>query len=453
MKFIRLNKTNIYVEEEEIIYKKDKQGKNGVDYYRCSEKGCFCRGKVINEKFHSTNDLVHFHRLHNSDAEYHLKLNELKAQVMSQKQTTVRKIYRLALRDMNFEMSGRFDYKKVRHGLQRLRRKQMPPCPDLQTMISLLENNNVVRKNYGMMRSNPFYQGTINDNILVFANLEVVEKLPQNIQIYVDATFKVCPFKAYQLIIVMAEVAGSPRPIIYGIMPGKEQKLYETFFHFIKHAVLIYGNKRRKPISAMADFERGLRNAIIKNFPNIQVLGCNFHHVKALKQRARKTHGLSTKIFKNSQHHFILKCFMRISLLPINRIDAGLEQLKRYIASMPDIASDFNSFITYYESTWFWRYDRQDWSVSDAFRRTNNNIEGLNSYIKKLIPRHPSPYEFLDRLLDLSYETSSSLSSALYNVCRPKDRSKLTAALREYVQKLNNNEISELRFLKALAKI
>ena len=84
-----------------------------ISCYRCSEKGCFCREKVANEKFHLTNDLVHFHRLHNTDAEYHLKLNELKAQVMSQKQT-VRKIYRLALRDMNFEMAGRFDWKKAR---------------------------------------------------------------------------------------------------------------------------------------------------------------------------------------------------------------------------------------------------------------------------------------------------------------------------------------------------
>lgn len=68
MNFIKLNKTNIYVKEEEIIYKKDKEYKD-TDYYKCSEKGCLCRGKVFNGKFTATNDMVHFHSLNKEDVD------------------------------------------------------------------------------------------------------------------------------------------------------------------------------------------------------------------------------------------------------------------------------------------------------------------------------------------------------------------------------------------------
>jgi len=272
---------------------------------------------------------------------------------------------------MTFDMAGRLSWKKVRHTLQRLRRKQMPPCPNLNTLIELLESNDFVRDNYGKMRGNVFYQGTINKNCLVFANLEVINILPENIQIYVDATYKVCPFSAYQLIVVLAEIQGTPRPVIFGTMQGKKQKMYEHFFHFVKYGVLRSGNKNRKPISAMTDFEPALRNALKKVFPNININGCSFHRLQALRRNAMKTQGLSTKIFKNSQHHFVLKMFMRISLLPLTRIDGGLKQIKRYIASMPDIKRDFRQFIKYYEYTWFTLYKKQDWCVSDTLRRTN----------------------------------------------------------------------------------
>nr|CAC37683.1 putative recombinase [Chironomus tentans] len=396
--------------------------------------------------------MIHFHQQHDSIAEYKIKLKDLKNQVMSQR-LPVREIHRRALREMTFDMAGRFCWKKVRNGLQRLRRKQMPSCPDLQTMINLLETNDFVRHNYGKLRTFDFYQGTINSNILVFANLEVIAALPERIQIFADATFKVCPFNMYQLIVILAEIEGSPRPIIFGIMPGKKQSMYEAFFDFIKLSVLRHGNKKRKPISAMMDFEKALRNAVKQVFRGIKIQGCNFHHLQALRKRAMKTEGLSTKIFKNSQHHYILKMFMRISLLPITHIDDGLDQLKRYISSMPDISDDFQQFIIYYEKTWYEVYKKHDWSVSDAFRRTNNNIEGLNSYIKKLIPRNPSPYKFLDSLLDLAYETSSSLSSAFKELSVTKDRSKLTKKLHETLEKLRNDEISELTFLKIMAKI
>jgi hypothetical protein len=451
MNFIQLSKTNIYVEEEKVIYQKDSVYKATI-YYRCSEKGCYCRGKVENGKFKATNDMVHFHQSHEEDADYKIKLNDLKNQVMTQKRP-VREIHRRALREMTFQVAGRFCWKKVRHSLQRLRRKQMPPCPNLNTMIQLLETNDFVRENYGKLRSSNFYQGTIDNNILVFANLEVVSALSASVQMYVDATFKVCPFNTYQLIVVLAEVAGSPRPIAFGLMPGKKQKQYEAFFHFLKYAILRHENARRNPISVMSDFERALRNAIKVIFPSTKLLGCNFHHLQALRRRAMKTEGLSTKIYKNSQHHYILKMFMRISLLPIERINTGLQQLKRYIASMPDILMDFHEFTLYYEETWHKLYSKSDWCVSDAFRRTNNNLEGLNSYIKKLIPRNPSPYKFLDSILDLSYEVSSSLSSASNELFVAKDRSKLTNKLHQTLQKLSNEEISELTFLKILAKI
>jgi hypothetical protein len=267
--------------------------------------------------------MVHFHEIHKEAAEYKIIINNLKKQVLKKKDL-VRDLHRRVLRKVSLKLAGKLEWKKVRHVLQRVRRKQMPYCNDLQTMIKLLETNDIVKENYGIMRSLPFYQGTINNNTLIFANLEIIEALPENAQLYVDCTFNVCPFKAKQLMIILAECEGLPRPVIFGILPGKKQSVYENFFHFILNAVLKHGNKRRKVISVMADFERSLRNAIKKIFPHVTLLGCNFHHVQCLRRKARKTAGLASKVLYKSQHHFILKLFMRISLLPIECIDNGL---------------------------------------------------------------------------------------------------------------------------------
>ena len=451
MNFVRLSKTKIYVQEEEIIYLQDQKTSN-TEYFKCSEKFCRCRGKVVeNGGFVVTNDMVHFHTFHSQKYAQTVNYNKLKEQVLSTN-IPIKDLYRASLRQTDFKLSGKLNWRKVRNGLQNIRRKQMPSCPNLLKMIELLEKNEDVRKNYGMMRNLNFYQGCLNNNILVFANLEVINLLPEKIDIFIDATFNVCPFKSYQLLIILAEIGNSPKPIIFVMMPNKKQQTYMVLFDFIKKSVLKFGNKKRKPVTAMSDFERGLRNAVEASFPGIILRGCNFHHLQALRRKARKISTLATKVFKNSHHHFVLKMFMRISLLPIEKIDSGLYQLKRYILSMQDIMDDFQEFIIYYESVWINNYKKTDWCVSNAKRRTNNNVEGVNSYIKKIIPRNPSPYIFLQSLLDFSYEISSNLSADLEEICPQKDRSKISKKLRKNLKKLNRGVITELQFLMLMAR-
>lgn len=453
MNFVKLSKSSIYVEEEGAIYNLNKES-NGTAYYKCSESKCLCRGKVLRscEKFITTYTMVHFHQSHKKIAQQKIKFAELKDLVLNTK-TSIHEICRTALRDMDFEMSGKFNWAKIRNNLQIIRRQQMPSCSNLEEMVNLLEFNEDVRQSYGMIRSHNFYQGTINGNMLIFANLEVINLLPNEITIFVDATFSVCPFNAYQLLIVSAEFAGSPRPIVFAVMPGKKQQLYEHFFHFFKNALLSIGNKTIKPVEVMMDFEKAMRNAIQKLFPGIIVRGCNFHFTQALRRKAIQIESLSRNIFHNSQHHQALKMFMRLSLLPLERVENGISQLKEYVSSIPEIEDDFQSFIIYFDKTWLQKYEIEDWCVSDATRRTNNNIEGLNSYIKKLMPRNPQPYTFLDCLLHLAYETSSAVSSAIEKPQTIKDRSKITKELKKCLLLLNNEEITEIEYLKRLAKI
>jgi hypothetical protein len=60
-------------------------------------------------------------------------------------------------------------------------------------MVSLLEGNDDVYTSFGILRESPFYQCTIDDQ-LVFANLELVSALEENFNIYIDGTFNYTPF-------------------------------------------------------------------------------------------------------------------------------------------------------------------------------------------------------------------------------------------------------------------
>lgn len=446
------NSTYIYVEDEQSIYKRD-QMKNGRKFYHCIESDCKCRGVIYDQKFTRTNPLVN-HSVHNHKhkAEFEIVYNSLKARVAIEKRQ-LHEMHKEALRSLSIEASGMLAWPKVRHTLQRIRRKMMPPCNSFETMINLLENDDLVFENFGKLRESNFYQGTINDEIMVFANMELIGELGESIQIFVDGTFNVTPFKMGQLLIVLAELRGTPRPILYAIMGRAKEEDYMYLFEFIKDSIISQDGTVRRPRTGLTDFEIPMRRAIEKVWPEIILSGCNFHYCQALRRRALKIQELSTKITKATYHHKILNMFMRLSLLPLDRVETGLRKLEQCITSM-DLDDDFEEFLTYFHRTWIVLYKKEEWNVFNLDRRSNNNIEGYNRKVKQYIRRNPSPWLFLEAISDLAYDASASYQYDYHReITHIVDRSQLSGPLNQALIELNSGNIDELKFLEIMANL
>jgi len=442
--------TYIFFGSERMVYKLDKSTVRG-DYYHCIEKGCPCRGKIVGSLFQRTkSDVVHNHEnnheLHSEYKEAYSKLKEL----VATDQRPIRDLHKEFLRSVSLETAGKLAYPRVYKTLQRIRHKQMPPCKTLDELINLLEFNDDINKLFGMIRNHEFYQGAVDEN-LVFANRELISKLGSNVSLYIDGTFKVVPFKACQLLIILAELQNTPRPICYVVMTGRKEIAYRAVLQFIRDGVLSYDGVERIPNSVLTDFEKGLRKAVLAVWPDTILNGCNFHFSQAIRRKASKIKSLSTRIFRNSKHHTAIKMFMRLSLLPRNRVVTGYKQLERFIISSPSLRRDFKSFIKYFKWTWFGRFGPHDWCVGNLARRTNNNIEGYNRFVKDFIPLKPAPYVFLDGLLNLAHDASSKFESDRQQNSQRVDRSQISGLLDKCTKDLEEGTISELTFLKKMA--
>lgn len=209
----------------------------------------------------------------------------------------------------------------------------------------------------------------------------------------------------------------------------------------------------RNPKIATSDFEQSLRLALIQVWPEITRVGCFFHQNQAIRRQA-KTDGLLSSHYENiSVRHQIVLMYMRLGLLPLEQINDGIKAIENTIDEN-NLTKDFANFKKYFHSTWIIRYPKSDWCVSERQRRTNNNTEGHNNRIKLLIPRNPTPWDFLQCLLDLSIEATAKLDSDIKsNAPPPKDRSKLSEPLKQALNALNDGRINVLEFLKSMAAI
>lgn len=287
----------------------------------------------------------------------------------------------------------------------------------------------------------------------MFTNLELIAELPFDLDIFVDATFSVTPFRGRQLLIVMAELRGKPRPIIYATMNGQHTEDYLGIFEFMRDGILSFDGTIRTPRIATLDFEQAIRLALVGVWPDVEISGCNFHFCQALRRYARSLHSLSPFLVVGSIHSKSLTMTMRLSLLPLLQIDAGFEALLNFMQEN-EVLDDFAEFLNYFRRTWFNRYEKSTWCVSERDRRTNNNLEGYNNRVKQTIPLNPRPWIFLKCLQKLAISALSNFDSDGYrNWPQQADRSLLSEPLRVALQQLENGIIDELGFLLQMSSI
>ena len=232
--------------------------------------------------------------------------------------------------------------------------------------------------------------GEGDNKIIAFASDRGLKELSNAETYYVDGTFDTAPRLFYQLITIHAFVLGVMLPLVFGLLPNKEQRTYVRFMTMVKDKAAALGY-HLKPVRIMQDFELGLMNANLLVFPEVAMKGCFFHYAQCLWRKIQNL-GLAVD-YKDSD--VVRAWFRKVLALPFVPEQQVAEAFASICRSAPDV-SRVSEFICYYNSTWIsGQYPMRVWNF---FRycgpRTNNHVEGYHSrLIKKAGKSHPNIFE------------------------------------------------------------
>lgn len=135
---------------------------------------------------------------------------------------------------------------------------------------------------------------------------------------FCDGTFKLCQKNFYQLYTIHADLGSNDDfvnvvPVLYALLPSKNQNTYETLFNLIKSQVPEW-----IPEKNTVDFELSTILAIRKIFPNAKINGCFYHFSKCLWKKSKQL-GLS----KTNLGRIHTKLCVALAHLPPELLDDG----------------------------------------------------------------------------------------------------------------------------------
>jgi hypothetical protein len=119
-----------------------------------------------------------------------------------------------------------------------------------------------------------------NERILLFTTKTNIQHLSQSFFWVMDGTFKIVPAIFYQLYTIHASVGAENNsqilPLVYALMTGKSEELYQSLFQdLIEFAE--ENNISLRPSRILTDFKKAAINASHEEFPGVINKGCFFH--------------------------------------------------------------------------------------------------------------------------------------------------------------------------------
>lgn len=116
-------------------------------------------------------------------------------------------------------------------------------------------------------------------------------------------------------------------------------------FQFIEQKIL-----KLEPAIVMTDYEEGLRKAIRKCWPNVDIRGCWWHHKRAVHKKCMSI-GMGKILNKSAEARKIKRMLTNIPLLPVELIIEGFNSVKEY-AHRKKMFDSFQEIFSYYENYW-----------------------------------------------------------------------------------------------------
>ncbi|XP_065927384.1 uncharacterized protein [Magallana gigas] len=156
-----------------------------------------------------------------------------------------------------------------------------------------------------------------NNRILSFATTDNLQDLAASETFFCDGTFYTCPSLFYQIFTIHIMTDDQMTPVVYALLPGKNQATYTRLFTLLSDKMNGLG-LQFSPTSVLADFETAVHNSIRDVFPGITTKGCFFHFTQAVWRLAQIT-GLQIPYREDDN---VKKLIRRAAVLPIVPLDS-----------------------------------------------------------------------------------------------------------------------------------
>ena len=179
------------------------------------------------------------------------------------------------------------------------------------------------------------------------------------------------------------------------------RKTQAAYSHLFKN---LDGRWKLRPVCITTDFEKGLRNALKKQYPAARLIGCWFHFSQALRRRAKTIKNFLIFLKSNKDAR---KLFRKFTFLPLLREDKIVMAFTLFKDESRIFGSRFNDFVKYVEDQWIVKEGPTSFCVYMLPDRTNNLLESFNSNLNSKIPTSGSFFKFIELLRSEELTTSA----------------------------------------------
>ncbi|CAF4536466.1 unnamed protein product, partial [Rotaria sp. Silwood2] len=173
-------------------------------------------------------------------------------------------------------------YNASQRVIQRIRRDDnIPSEPKTFTdiVIPLYFPNTITNQKFLLYDNND-----VNRRLLIFASKEQLDFLNQCESWHCDGTFAVAPKMFEQMYSIHGSIRGKSLPLVYSLLPNKDEKAYEELFKIVKQHVT------RKPKYLSIDFEKAAENSFGVIYPECEIFGCFFHFKQCIWRHICELH-------------------------------------------------------------------------------------------------------------------------------------------------------------------
>ncbi|XP_045500699.1 uncharacterized protein LOC123706206 [Colias croceus] len=228
------------------------------------------------------------------------------------------------------------------------------------------------------------------NRIIAFCTEAAREVIPNVHTYFLDGTFSSCCTPFYQLYCIHGDVNSDENftnivPLIYVLMPNKQERSYERLFISLKEHLPNWA-----PLTMIVDFEVAVINVIKNVFPGVKLQGCNFHFKQAL---AKKAHALNMNSIDEKRHLALCAALAHVKKEDIE--DAWLCIMED--APQNEAVTKFND---YFVTQWLENKSIEFiWNVHGYRHRTINLAEAWHKRLNNMMhTKKPRMLQFLETL-------------------------------------------------------
>ncbi|CAF1420378.1 unnamed protein product [Adineta steineri] len=164
------------------------------------------------------------------------------------------------------------------------------------------------------------FQTTVsNENFILYDNNDKDRRL------LIFATPKIFE----QIDSVHGSIRGKSLPLVYALLPNKDQPIYEQLFKIIAQHVT------RKPKYISIDFEKAAGNAFAVIYPNCEIFGCFFHFKQCIWRHICELH-LKKEFIENDINRRAMKNLAALAFIPPQHVIQEFVRIKENASDVLD---------------------------------------------------------------------------------------------------------------------